>query len=395
MTDETAPRPRRRRTTSSPRRRRRIPAPPARARPRSATPRSPPASERKSAGADARPRRRSTSRSPSARRPTSRTTASGWRARTPPPSTAAWPSVAKELLPALDHLELALKAAEGHEDVVKGFAMVRRRAAHRARPRRASRRSRPHGEPFDPNEHEAMASQPSEDAESGTVDRGLPAGLPAQRRGAAARARGGGGVGGGDGARRRLLQDPRGRQEGLAGGHQEGVPQARAPVPPGHQQGGRRGGALQADLRGLRRARRPGEAQEVRPRAVGVRHAVRRRRRRAAPASADFGSFSDILSNIFNTTAGRGGARTRPAAERGRDLETTVSLSFDQAVEGAQVPVSVATHVACNTCRGTGAQARAPRRSSAPSARVAAWSPRARACSRSRGRARAAAAPAP
>ena len=72
--------------------------------------------------------------------------------------------------------------------------------------------------------------------------------------------------------------------------------------------------------------------------------------------SADFGSFSDILSNIFNTTAGRGGARTRPAAERGRDLETTVSLSFEQAVEGAQVPVSVATHVACNTCRGTGAK---------------------------------------
>ncbi len=27
----------------------------------------------------------------------------------------------------------------------------------------------PEGEPFDPNEHEAMVSQPSEDAESGTV----------------------------------------------------------------------------------------------------------------------------------------------------------------------------------------------------------------------------------
>src|ERR687896_914854 len=75
-----------------------------------------------------------------------------------------------------------------------------------------------------------------------------------------------------------------------------------------------------------------------------------------AGAGGDFGSFSDIPSNIFNTTAGRGGARTRPASERGRDLETTVSLSFDQAVEGAQVPVSVATHVACNTCRGTGAR---------------------------------------
>jgi molecular chaperone DnaJ len=70
---------------------------------------------------------------------------------------------------------------------------------------------------------------------------------------------------------------------------------------------------------------------------------------------ADFGSFSDILSNIFSTGAGRG-TRTKPAAERGRDLETTISLSFDQAVEGAQVPVAVATHIPCTTCRGTGAK---------------------------------------
>jgi molecular chaperone DnaJ len=74
-----------------------------------------------------------------------------------------------------------------------------------------------------------------------------------------------------------------------------------------------------------------------------------------AGGAADFGSFSDILSGIFNAGGGRG-TRTRPAAERGRDLETTVSLSFDQSVEGAQVPVSVATHSACPTCRGTGAE---------------------------------------
>jgi molecular chaperone DnaJ len=71
--------------------------------------------------------------------------------------------------------------------------------------------------------------------------------------------------------------------------------------------------------------------------------------------SADFGSFSDILSGIFNSGGG-GRTRTKPAAEAGRDLETTVSLSFEQAIEGAQVPVSVATHVACTTCRGTGAR---------------------------------------
>ena len=70
--------------------------------------------------------------------------------------------------------------------------------------------------------------------------------------------------------------------------------------------------------------------------------------------AADFGGFSDILSGIFN--AGGGRTRTRPPSERGRDLETTVSLSFEQAVAGAQVPVSVATHSACPTCRGTGAE---------------------------------------
>jgi molecular chaperone GrpE len=76
--------------------------------------------------------------------------------------------VAKELLPALDHLAHALKAAEGHEDVVKGFAMVAGEITS-ALGRAGIEAFTPLGEPFDPNEHEAMASLPSEDAESGTV----------------------------------------------------------------------------------------------------------------------------------------------------------------------------------------------------------------------------------
>jgi molecular chaperone GrpE len=76
--------------------------------------------------------------------------------------------LAKELLPALDHLELALKAAEGHEDVVKGFAMVAGEITA-ALERAGIQAFSPKGEPFDPNEHEAMAQQPVEDAESGTV----------------------------------------------------------------------------------------------------------------------------------------------------------------------------------------------------------------------------------
>jgi molecular chaperone GrpE len=76
--------------------------------------------------------------------------------------------LAKELLPALDHLELALKAAEGHEDVVKGFAMVAGEVKA-AFERVGIQAFSPKGEPFDPNEHEALSQQPAEGAEPGTV----------------------------------------------------------------------------------------------------------------------------------------------------------------------------------------------------------------------------------
>jgi len=78
--------------------------------------------------------------------------------------------LAKELLPALDHLELALKAAGegGNAEVVRGFAMVRDELVA-GLGRAGIERFSPDGEPFDPNEHEAMAQQPVEEAEPGTV----------------------------------------------------------------------------------------------------------------------------------------------------------------------------------------------------------------------------------
>jgi molecular chaperone GrpE len=76
--------------------------------------------------------------------------------------------VARELLPALDHLELALRAADGHEDVVKGFTMVHDELAA-ALERVGVQSFSPQGDPFDPTEHEAMAQQPAEGVEPGTV----------------------------------------------------------------------------------------------------------------------------------------------------------------------------------------------------------------------------------
>src|SRR5215211_4752439 len=72
----------------------------------------------------------------------------------------------------------------------------------------------------------------------------------------------------------------------------------------------------------------------------------------------NFGGFGDILSDLFGGAAGgggrAGGVRSRP--ERGRDLETEVHVSFDQAMEGAQIPVSVPLSAPCPTCHGTGAK---------------------------------------
>jgi molecular chaperone DnaJ len=79
------------------------------------------------------------------------------------------------------------------------------------------------------------------------------------------------------------------------------------------------------------------------------------------------GGFSDILSNIFGGGGGGGaeagggnraggvrGGRAREA--RGRDLETEVQLTFDQAVNGAQIPLAVPTSQPCATCKGSGAK---------------------------------------
>ncbi|MGO9751683.1 MAG: molecular chaperone DnaJ [Solirubrobacteraceae bacterium] len=79
------------------------------------------------------------------------------------------------------------------------------------------------------------------------------------------------------------------------------------------------------------------------------------------------GGFGDILSNLFGGGGGGGGggagaargagARPGRAPEaRGADLETEVALTFDEAVSGAQVPLSVSTSQPCPTCHGTGAK---------------------------------------
>jgi molecular chaperone GrpE len=81
--------------------------------------------------------------------------------------------VVSELLPALDNFERALAAAEAEEadeehHLTKGIRLVQQELAS-ALQRVGIESFSPQGETFDPNEHEAMASQPVDGAESGTV----------------------------------------------------------------------------------------------------------------------------------------------------------------------------------------------------------------------------------
>ena len=67
------------------------------------------------------------------------------------------------------------------------------------------------------------------------------------------------------------------------------------------------------------------------------------------------GDLSDLFSNIFSRGSG-GGGRAQTQQVRGRDLETEVSLSFDQAVNGSRVNVTVPKAERCPTCHGSGAK---------------------------------------
>ncbi len=69
------------------------------------------------------------------------------------------------------------------------------------------------------------------------------------------------------------------------------------------------------------------------------------------------GGFASDLGGIFSTIFTRGGAEPGGGrAQPGRDLEAEVQLTFDQAMNGAQITVAVPTTETCPTCSGTGAK---------------------------------------
>lgn len=69
------------------------------------------------------------------------------------------------------------------------------------------------------------------------------------------------------------------------------------------------------------------------------------------------GGFGDLIDAFFGGGGGGSpfGARQQPGPPRGQDVEIVADMTFEQAVFGASVPVTVRTAVACNDCAGTGA----------------------------------------
>jgi molecular chaperone DnaJ len=66
------------------------------------------------------------------------------------------------------------------------------------------------------------------------------------------------------------------------------------------------------------------------------------------------GGFTSDIGDIFSSIFGRSSGQ--PRTVRGADLETEVQLSFDQAVNGTQISVSVPKADRCPTCHGSGAK---------------------------------------
>ncbi|MFD8980071.1 molecular chaperone DnaJ [Streptomyces sp. NPDC059564] len=72
------------------------------------------------------------------------------------------------------------------------------------------------------------------------------------------------------------------------------------------------------------------------------------------------GGLGDVFGGLFNRGAGPGpGTRTQP--RRGQDVESEVTLSFTEAVDGATVPLRMSSQAPCKACSGTGDKNGTPR----------------------------------
>lgn len=67
--------------------------------------------------------------------------------------------------------------------------------------------------------------------------------------------------------------------------------------------------------------------------------------------------IGDIFNSFFGGFGGFGGQRSNPnAPRRGNDVETQVTITFEEAAKGCKKTISYSNVVTCDDCHGTGAQ---------------------------------------
>jgi molecular chaperone DnaJ len=69
----------------------------------------------------------------------------------------------------------------------------------------------------------------------------------------------------------------------------------------------------------------------------------------------DGGGLGDIFGNLFGGGGGRRRTRAATGPQRGRDLETELHLSFEDAIRGVTSTVRFRADATCSTCAGSGA----------------------------------------
>jgi molecular chaperone DnaJ len=69
------------------------------------------------------------------------------------------------------------------------------------------------------------------------------------------------------------------------------------------------------------------------------------------------GGLGDIFEAFFGGNGFGGGRQGQAGPPRGQDVELVADISFEQAVFGSSLPLTVRTAIGCDTCEGSGAAA--------------------------------------
>ncbi|MER6517314.1 molecular chaperone DnaJ [Streptomyces sp. NPDC001553] len=73
------------------------------------------------------------------------------------------------------------------------------------------------------------------------------------------------------------------------------------------------------------------------------------------------GGLGDVFGGLFNRGGAGPGTGPRTQPRRGQDIESEVTLSFTEAVDGATVPLRMSSQSPCKACSGTGDKNGTPR----------------------------------